>query len=217
MNNVWSDLHKNYKNQTWIDKPSLFAETAITYFPVKGKILDLGAGQGQDSRFFAGQGYNVVSTDVEETALEQSQLKLSDDLKQKVVVQKTDLREELPFDDASFDVVYAHLSLHYFDYKTTLRLFGEIQRVLKPGGVFAFFTNSIHDPEYNTGTKLEEDYFQIGQTAKRYFSVDTARAFARYFDINLLDDHGETYKDRDKGVHNLIRFVGTKQAKAKAE
>jgi len=209
---VWQDLHKDYKDRDWINKPSLFAETAITYFPTNGKVLDLGAGQGQDSRFFAEHGYEVVSTDLEETALEQSKAKLIDELKQKVTLQKTDLREELPFDDASFDVVYAHLSLHYFDYETTVRLFGEIQRILKPGGVLAFFTNSIHDPEYNTGTKLEDDYFQIDKTAKRYFSVETARAFARYFDVNLLDNHGETYKDRAKGVHNLIRFIGTKQA-----
>lgn len=210
--NVWKDLHKDYKNRDWIDKPSLFAETAIMYFPAKGRVLDLGAGQGQDSRFFAQHNYEVVSTDLEEIALEQSQAKLPKELRQKVTLQKVDLRQELPFDDMSFDVVYAHLSLHYFDYETTVRLFGEIQRVLKPGGILAFFTNSVHDPEYNTGTKLEDDYFQIDQTAKRYFSVDTARSFTRYFDVILLDEHGETYKDREKGVHNLIRFIGTRQA-----
>lgn len=211
MSNVWSDLHENYKSQDWINRPSIFAETAITYFPAKGKVLDLGAGQGQDSRYFAEHGYEVVSTDLEESALEQSKSKLTGGLEEKVTVQNVDLREELPLGNESFDAVYAHLSLHYFDYETTVRLFGEIQRVLKPGGVFALLTNSIHDPEYNTGAKLEDDYFQIGQTAKRYFSVDSIRNFTRYFDINLLDNHGETYKDRDKGVHNLIRFVGTKQ------
>lgn len=122
------------------------------------------------------------------------------------------MREELQFEDASFDVVYAHLSLHYFDYETTVRLIGEVQRVLKPGGVFAFFVNSVHDPEYNTGEKLEDDYFQIDKTAKRYFSVETARAFTRYFDVSLLDDLGETYKDRAIGVHNLVRFIGTRRA-----
>lgn len=55
--NTWSDLHDNYKTKAWIDKPSIFAETAIAYFPAKGKILDLGAGLGQDSRFFAERGY----------------------------------------------------------------------------------------------------------------------------------------------------------------
>jgi SAM-dependent methyltransferase len=209
---VWTNLHGRYQQQDWADKPSLFAETAVEYFPATGKVLELGAGLGQDSRFFAGRGYDVVCSDLEQATLEQTRAKLPSSLSRKIMFQKADLRDELPFEDASFDVVYAHLSLHYFDYETTVRLFGEIQRILKPGGVLAFFTNSVHDPEYDTGTKLEDDFFQIGDFAKRYFSVDSARAFTRYFDINLLDDHGETYKDRAIGVHSLVRFIGTKQA-----
>lgn len=127
-----------------------------------------------------------------------------------ITLKKVDLRDELPFDSESFDVVYAHLSLHYFDKETTVRLFGEIQRVLKKGGVFAFFVNSINDPEYKTGKELEPDYFQIDKTAKRYFSEKTVREFAQWFDVNLLDELGETYKDSAKGVHNLVRFIGTK-------
>lgn len=210
MTDIWADLHANYKDRDWIDKPSLFAETAISYFPKAGRVLDLGAGQGQDSRFFAEHGYDVISTDIEDVALEQSRAKLPEALKSKLTIQKLDLRQALPFEDGSFEVVYAHLSLHYFDYETTVRLFGEIHRVLKQGGVLAFFTNSTTDPEYDTGTKIETDYFQIDNAAKRYFSVESARAFTKYFDVTLLDDHGETYKDQDKGVHNLIRYIGTK-------
>lgn len=210
-NTIWQDLHKDYKERDWIHKPSLFAETSITYFPAKGTILELGAGLGQDSQFFAGYGYKVTSTDLEETALEKRVSTLPEDLKQRITVKNLDLREELPFADASFDVVYAHLSLHYFDRETTKRLFGEIYRVLKPGGVLAFLANSVHDPEYNTGKKLENDYFQIDKASKRYFSVDTARHFTKQFDAKLLDDQGETYKDRAKGVHNLVRYIGIKR------
>ena len=213
MDTIWSDLHKNYKKQDWIDKPSIFAETAISYFPLQGNVLDLGAGQGQDSRYFAEHGYDVVSTDIEESALNESKMKLSKNIADKVTFKKVDLCQELPFLAATFDVVYAHLSLHYFDYETTVRLFSEIQRVLKPGGIFAFFTNSTSDPEYNTGTILEADYFKVDKTYKRYFSVESTRSFTKYLDTNLLDNHGETYKDAAKGVHNLIRYIGTKRLK----
>lgn len=206
---VWSDLHKIYKEQDWIDKPSVFAEQAIKYFPKQGKVLELGAGQAQDSCFFATQGYSVIATDLEDTALELAKKKAAEKSVE-LEIQSVDLRNELPFESSSFDVVYAHLSLHYFDQETTLRLFGEIQRVLRPGGVLAFLTNSVNDPEYNTGKELEADYFQIDKTAKRYFSEDTARNFTKYFNTNLLDEFGETYKDNAKDVHGLVRFVGTK-------
>jgi SAM-dependent methyltransferase len=212
---TWGDIHAGkYAASDWIDKPSLFAQTAVAYFPEKGKILELGAGQGQDSRFFAEQGFGVVSTDLEQSALDLSKTKLPAELASKIELQKVDLREELPFASESFDVVYAHLSLHYFDAETTRRLFSDIQRILKTGGVFAFFTNSTSDPEYGSGTQLEPDYFQIDKLAKRYFSVESTRRYTQYFDVSLLDNHGETYKDSAKGVHNLIRFIGTKPAEA---
>lgn len=206
---VWADLHQNYKGKDWIDKPSIFAETATQYFPNGGSVLELGAGQGQDSRFFAKQGYEVLSTDLENTALELSKIKAIDK-NNLIQFQKLDLRNELSFDSNSFDVVYAHLSLHYYDYETTLRLFGEIQRVLKPGGTFAFLVNSVNDPQYKNGEEIERDYFKIGDTSKRFFSIESTRDLTQYFDLFLLDDLGETYKDNAKGVYNLIRFVGKK-------
>jgi SAM-dependent methyltransferase len=213
MDTIWTDLHKNYTISDWIDKPSLFAETAIAYFPAGGKVLDLGAGQGQDSRYFAERGHDVVSTDIEASMLATCQSKLAKGLQGRVSTKTVDLRDELPFGSDSFDVVYAHLSLHYFDYETTVRLFSEIERVLRPGGVLACLVNSTSDPEYRTGTKLDEDYFQIGIKAKRFFSISATKLFARYFDISLLDDQGETYKDQAKDVHQLIRFIGINRAK----
>jgi SAM-dependent methyltransferase len=209
MKSVWSDLHQNYKEQDWIDKPSIFAEQAIHYFPEHGKVLELGAGQAQDGCYFAEQGFTVTATDLEDSALELAKIKAEAKSVQ-IELQNVDLRNELPFDSGTFDVVYAHLSLHYFDHETTLRLFGEIQRVLKAGGVLAFLANSVNDPEYGTGNELETDYFQIDKTAKRYFSEGTARHLTQYLEVNLLDELGETYKDNAKGVHSLVRFIGRK-------
>lgn len=210
---VWKKLHSNYKEQSWIEKPSLFAETAIKYFPKFGKVLDLGAGQGQDSRFFAEHGHEVFSTDISDLALELNRAKIPPKLKDKITVEKLDLTSDFSYPDESFDVVYAHLSLHYFDKDTTIKIFGEIERVLKPGGIFAFLVNSTSDPEYRTGQEIEEDFFKIDGMLKRYFSVETARKFVSNFDISILDNFGETYKDSAKGVHNLIRFVGIKPFK----
>ncbi len=206
----WSDVHKRYKSKDWIERPSQFAETAIEYFPSEGRILDLGAGHGQDSRYFAEHGHSVVASDIETGALRENVLKLDIKLQKLLSVEKIDLRSELPFTDKSFDGVYAHLSLHYFDTTITERICADIYRILKPGGVFAFFVNSIRDPEYNSGTKIEDDFFQIDKVTKRYFSATTAAKFAHKFQAILADEQGETYKDTAKGVHNLIRYIGTK-------
>lgn len=206
---VWSELHKKYMKQGLENKPNIFAETALGYFPKRGKLLDLGAGLGQDSRFFAAFGFEVLSTDLESGVLEKSksQVPSSQILETEVV----DLREPLPFRDMSFDVVYAHLSLHYFDSDTTQKIMDEIYRVLKPGGIVALLVNSVNDPEFGTGTKIEEEFFEVGNKMKRFFSIDSTRQFTAQFEVLLLDDQGETYKDAAAGVHNLIRFVGKKR------
>jgi histidinol-phosphate phosphatase family protein len=201
--NVWKQVHARYSKADWITKPSMFAETVRDYLPPSGKLLELGAGVGQDSAYFASLGYDVLATDLDVEKLEQSP-------EGKFAIREIDLRQPLPFDDESFDIVYAHLSLHYFDQETTERIFADIHRILKPSGVLAFFTNSTDDPEYNTGKRLEPDYFEIDGTAKRYLNVDAAKEFARDFKPLLADNNGETYKDSEKGIHHLIRFIGTK-------
>jgi SAM-dependent methyltransferase len=210
-NKVWDDKHKKYAEKAWINKPNIFAEEIVQYLPNAGRLLDIGGGQGQDSRFFAGNGFNVVNLDISAAALEESKAKIPDELAAKIEHIEYDASKGLPFEDESFDVVYAHQSLHYFDAETTAAVFTEINRILRPGGVLAFFANSTSDPEYNNGEKLEEDYYFVDGKAKRFFSVESARKFAgAHFDEILCDNMGEGHKDSEKGVHNLIRYVGKK-------
>lgn len=204
----WKVLHTTYKTEEWIDKPSIFAETALHYFPKSGKILELGAGLGQDSLFFADNGYEVVSTDINIEGLTSHVCKQAKP--ENIHILALDLKKTFPFADQSFEIVYAHLSLHYFDHNTTSEIFKEIRRVLKPKGVFAFLANSVNDPEYLTGSLLEHDYFLVDLVAKRYFSIDATKKMTEDFEVILLDNKGQTYKDQAKGVSSLIRFIGNK-------
>ena len=197
----WDEKRKEYRGSDWSAHPSIFAQEIVSYLPLAGKLLDLGAGTGQDSTFFSEQNYSVVSTDL---VIDKQ------DSSDSIVHRQLDHSQPLPFEEETFDAVYCHLALHYFDTKTTEQIFAEIHRVLKPCGIVAFLVNSVNDPEYNTGTKIEDDYFETEGTKKRYFSAKTATEFAKNFKVILCDEKGETYKDRAKGVHNLVRFVGKK-------
>lgn len=199
----WTDKRKAYEKSEGL-APSIFAEFAIAYFPERGAILELGAGRGQDSIYFAEQSYRVESTDL---VLDDVEREFPELVSRKTV----DMRQPFPYEDETFDVVYAHLALHYFDHATTQRIFDEVYRVLKPSGIFAFLVNSINDPEYNTGEKIEEDYFETDGTRKRYFSQKTAAEFGTRCEILVCDEEGATYKDQAKGVHNLVRFIGKKK------
>lgn len=204
----WDKVHLRYALQDWIEKPTIFATQVVKYFPQNGKLLDLGAGQGQDSFFFASQGYEVVVADFSKKALDLAKKRAPVELSDKLTFEEVDMSNPLPYNAESFDVVYSHLGLHYFDTPRTQALFDEIYMTLKPGGIFATLTNSIHDPEFGQGEQIEKQYYSDLQgVSKRYFSVDTMKEFTSKFETILLDNAGETYKDVHK---TLIRFVGKK-------
>ncbi len=208
----WDKKSEKYATKDWIDKTTIFAEWALHFFPENGKVLELGAGHGQDTRFFANHEYEVISTDFSSTALNYNKKKLPSGLKSKVSIQQLDLSKTFPFEDDSFDVVYSHLSIHYFDDRTTSQIFSEIHRVLKPGGVVAILVNSVDDPEYGMGKKLGEDFFELSPgDVKHFFSLEYMRGKTKGFGTLVLDNRGETYKDKAKGVFNLVRFVGRKK------
>lgn len=205
----WDKKHVEYALQDWIEKPSIFATQAVTHFPPQGVVLDLGAGQGQDSIFFAQQGYDVVVADYSKKALDLAKKRAPADVAEKLTFQEVDLLQPLPYPPDSFDVVYSHLGLHFFDSLRTQQLFDEIYAILKPGGVFAALANTVDDPDYGKGEELEKHYFETLHGIRvRYFSCDSMKQFASKFQIVLVDANGETYKDAHR---TLIRLVAKKQ------
>ncbi|MBN2585209.1 class I SAM-dependent methyltransferase [Patescibacteria group bacterium] len=170
-----------------------FGQLAETYFVPQSRVLDLGAGAGMDSIYFAGKGHAVEATDLSDTALSRIREDLSPELADRVAIKNLDISKPFPYPDQSFDAVYASVSIHYFDDKTTEQVFSEIHRVIKPGGIAALMLNSKRDHEVAVGREIEKDYFEIPPDGirKRYFDIDSTQVRAgKYFETLFLDDQG---------------------------
>ncbi len=208
--NYWDKKHsQDYRHATWVTKPNYFAQDSKKYFPAEGRLLELGCGQGQDSAYFLSEGYEVVATDFSNTSLEDVKQKFSG--KENFSSEFIDLSDAtFPFSEEHFDGVYAHLSLHYFTREITEKIIEEIHRVLKPNGVLAFLVNSLRDPECGKGQQLDEDFFHTpAGIDKRFFSPETVVPYiSGKFETLLLDEKGQTEKDKLEGDYGLIRFVG---------
>lgn len=202
----WTNKHKKYSQEDWINRPTFFAQFAINYFPKSGKLLDLGAGQGQDSRFFADRGYSITGTDYSETAIE-----LASNVKSESKIEYLvhDLKDKLPFNNEVFDVVYSHLSIQFFDDEVTESIFSEIYRVLKKGGILAIMVNTKDDPQVAVSKSLRGDLYEAPDgLVKRFYTTQSLANFvSNKFQTILLDSEGETYKDETK---TLIRYIGKK-------
>jgi len=70
--------------------------------------------------------------------------------------------------------------------------------------------NSTTDPEYFENKVNKQGLIKIGDMQKRYFNLENIKPFITKFKTIILDNQGEAYKDRAKGVKNLIRYIGQK-------
>jgi len=92
-------------------------------------VLDLGCGTGRHSVWLANAGATVTGVDFSEGMLEEARCKAGAEA---VRFRAHDLRQPLPFEDATFDRVVSGLVLeHLADLDA---FFAEARRVLRPGG-----------------------------------------------------------------------------------
>src|SRR3989338_4528448 len=204
----WNKTHvEKYSNTEWSKKPSIFATQSVKFFPETGILLEIGTGQGGDADYFQSLGYEVTATDYSDEALRNAGERVKN-----VNFINLDTSQGLPFDDESFDVVYSHMALHYFDSQTTAQVFKYIHRVLKSRGIFATITNTMNDPEKKEDKyiELEPEYYKDPKGIdKRYFSLESIKSFTvNLFEPLLIDNEGKTYKD---DIKTLVRFVGKKK------
>jgi SAM-dependent methyltransferase len=106
--------------------------------------------------------------------------------------------EPYPFPDATFDAVYAHLTLHYYTHDKTREIIDEIHRVLKPGGLLLFACKSPADPAYGKGIKLEPGLFDFHGKVRHFFDPAYARSLLepRFTGIDITEHTGKLYHQK---------------------
>jgi len=131
------DWAKAYEEGTphWAEsqEPSVFAPQLLEMLGKESgnKILEIGAGDGRDSIFFAKKSNEVTGIDIAPGAIEMAKKNAqSAGMLDKITFQVGDA-ERLQFGDSSFDGVFSISVLHATDLNLSLK---EIARVLRHGG-----------------------------------------------------------------------------------
>lgn len=98
-----------------------------------GDVLEIGPGYGVATRWLLDRGSRLTAVEIDPDLA----VHLSNEFGEWVDIRAGD-GAELPFADATFDVVVCFTMLHHVpSYERQDRLFSEAARVLRPGGTFA--------------------------------------------------------------------------------
>lgn len=151
------------------------------------RVLDLGCGNGRHAIYFAHQGFQASGIDVSQQAINWAK-DWSEQEGLKVDFRVGDI-EQLPYEDGTFDVVVSHGVLDHVRSSTARNAAQEVNRVLKPQGLFYCDLRSSEDFEYGVGEQVEPNTFVVASgfekgLVQHFFSeADTKALFDGLFRI----------------------------------
>jgi SAM-dependent methyltransferase len=170
------------------------------------RLLDVGAGLGESSVYFALQGADVTALDLSPRMVECAlALGKAHGVSIRGVVQSGE-RLEVP--EEYFDIVYVANTIHHVTDKE--RLFRQIHRALKPGGRFFSYDPLGYNPIIEIYRRMaskvrteDEAPLTFGdvETARRYFPsvqhrefwILTLSLFLKYYLIDRVHPNSERY------------------------
>ncbi len=177
---AWADFVRTGKDyyREELNNPAMFELLG----DIQGKVvLDLGCGEGYNSRLMAGKGARVVGVDFSARMIE---LAIQRERQEKLGIeyQTVDACDLHDFRDETFDVVACFMALQ--DIENHRAAVGEVSRVLKRDGRFVFviphpcFETRILDGRPIGGWELKPTETEDSSAEAVFYKVD------RYFDVH---------------------------------
>ncbi|MGH7732523.1 MAG: class I SAM-dependent methyltransferase [Gemmatimonadales bacterium] len=210
------DRQRRHWDATYTDHPSMYGRVpsapavhAAEVFRGRSAhdVLELGAGQGRDSLFFAREGFAVHAFDYSATGLRQLHdaahaLGIGESFSTTV----HDVREPLPLPDASMDAVFAHMLLCMaLSTEQIHAVVGEVRRMLRPGGALVYTVRHVGDAHYGAGTPHGDDIYESGGFAVHFFTRDLVNALADGW--TLIEVHAFEEGDLPRRLWRITQAV----------
>jgi len=176
-------------------EPSIAAKKTLVLFKEKNikKIVELGAGLGRDTIFFANNSIHVEALDYSSSAIKIINEKAKkNNLLNLISAKNFDIREKLPFDDNSIEACFSHMlycmALSDLDLEN---LNNEIYRVLKPEGLNIYTVRHTGDSDYKNGVHIGEDLYQNDGFIVHFFSKDKINQISKGFQVLEVENFEE--------------------------
>ena len=183
------------------------------YLKPKGKILDIGAGAGEYSIYFAEKGHSVCAIELADNNIRAFRNKITPGMK--IDLSQGNALDLSRYQSNSFDIVLLFGPLyHLHKREDRLKCIEEAKRVLKPDGVifFSFIQNDMviltemcYDKEYLKGGTYDHTTFKVEDFPFVFSSAPEIRELLSLSGINIIheiasDGASELLQDKINGL-----------------
>lgn len=165
------------------------------------RALDIGCGDGWETEALVACGVDVTATDISAQALARCRERTP-----QATPLLADVRAMPMLGDEHFDLVVAHLSLHYFDRDDTLRALAEIARVLTPDGRLLGCVNAEDDWHHGAPDDAASwTPVVVEGVSKQFFTHDKLMAVLQAsFEVEHLTKRTLLRYERPKSVWEFL-------------
>ena len=186
----WEENFSN-KPEMFGLEPSIPAKKSLKLFQNQNisKIIELGAGLGRDTIYFAKNSIHVVALDYSKSGIETiNQKAKKNSLSNFITTNFFDVRKKLPFEDNSVEACYSHM-LYCMALTTSEleNLNNEIYRVLKPNGINIYTVRHTKDGDYKNGIHRGEDLYEKDGFIVHFFSEKKVKSLLKGFKNISID------------------------------
>jgi len=196
------DQQSQYWEKNFLSKPEMFglkpSKAAINTLKILNKekiknIVELGAGLGRDTIFFAQNSINVKALDYSPAAIKNINKKILENKLSSLISTKIfDVRKKLPFENNSIEACFSHmLYCMALSTREIKYLNNEICRILKPGGINIYTVRHTGDGDYKNGTYRGEDLYENDGFIIHFFSEEKVRKISDGFSIINIEKFEE--------------------------
>ena len=103
-----------------------------------------------------------------------------------------------------FDVIYANLSLHYFNDKITTEIFSNLVKLLNQDGYLFVRCKSVEDPLYGIGNEIEINVFDNKGKIQHLFSKEYLKEKLKDYSIIRIRRTSSKHLTMEKGVIEFL-------------
>ena len=185
----------------------------------KGKVLDLGIGEGRNALAMAERGFEVDGFDISETAIQRCQ-KQAEEANLKLNVKGADICN-IDIQENSYSLIISAMVLQFLEKPDVDAIIEKAKKGLQKEGIFYMSAFSTENPSYKM-MKENNDRFELvapntfyskeKNMCLHYFSKEEVLSYFTQFQIisysesYLLDlGHGEPH------YHGIIEYFGKKK------